>query len=615
MKKRKQEGVNRETGKRMLLAFLGAFGLTLVYFLWAYHTFPFLYDINDDVAMRNVAAGVITGVPDAHLIHIKFVLGKLISGLYKMVPGFDWYGIVMVGNICFSLLILLYRGLEAQKPWLWKMAYIIITLMTFTCLGLRHLVLFQWTVTAGLIGGSGVFLFFTCRGKERIQTLWEESISVLCILLCLCIRDDVFWLVLPVAGVIFWWRYGSFRKGRIPFYLEHKYVPGALLCGLLLILGTEAFAYRSPQWKEFLSYNRDREAIMDYYGIPDYEEDMDFYHSIGMSEEEAVNLHRYSLYLVDGIYSGKMHALAQNAKELYQKANPPGKRLGMGAEKIYESLWEPSVLPLAAFAVSLMIGNWMLYARKREERKLSLVAALSGLFLLYWMYLGYRGRIVDRVVYTLLFLQAFAYLGILMDSLLEKPEENRKCIFEKGNILKFFKERWENPCMAFMVVLSLLVICHGQIKELGEESKGRRDYNQQFLEINRYMAERMENIYFMTTFSIETYTDNFTLRRDFAFTNLLSVGGWHSFSELENEKIRKLGIDGQSMEHAILTEADVYVISLVNVDYMDRYFTGKYGADYQGRKEIDVQTYGDTDFTVYQFRIEENGEDEKHDRL
>ena len=74
MKKRKQEGVNRETGKRMLLAFLGASGLTLVYFLWAYHTFPFLYDINDDVAMRNVAAGVITGVPDAHLIHIKFVL-------------------------------------------------------------------------------------------------------------------------------------------------------------------------------------------------------------------------------------------------------------------------------------------------------------------------------------------------------------------------------------------------------------------------------------------------------------------------------------------------------------------------------------------------------------
>ena len=125
----------------------------------------------------------------------------------------------------------------------------------------------------------------------------------------------------------------------------------------------------------------------------------------------------------------------------------------------------------------------------------------------------------------------------------------------------------------------------------------------------------MENIYFMTTFSIETYTDNFTLRRDFAFTNLLSVGGWHSFSELENEKIRKLGIGGQTMEHAILTEANVYVISLVNVDYMDRYFIGKYGADYQGRKEVDVQTYGDTDFTVYQFRIEENREDEKHDRL
>ena len=59
---------------------------------------------------------------------------------------------------------------------------------------------------------------------------------------------------------------------------------------------------------------------------------------------------------------------------------------------------------------------------------------------------------------------------------------------------------------------------------------GRRDYNLEFLDVNRYMAEHPDNVYFMTTFSIETYTDNFTIKRDFAFSNLLSVGGWHTFS-------------------------------------------------------------------------------------
>ena len=73
----------------------------------------------------------------------------------------------------------------------------------------------------------------------------------------------------------------------------------------------------------------------------------------------------------------------------------------------------------------------------------------------------------------------------------------------------------------------------------------------------------MENVYFMTTFSIETYTDNFTLRRDFDFTNLLSVGGWHTFSPLENEKCGKLGISDPKTD--IVEKDHVYVISLENV--------------------------------------------------
>ena len=87
------------------------------------------------------------------------------------------------------------------------------------------------------------------------------------------------------------------------------------------------------------------------------------------------------------------------------------------------------------------------------------------------------------------------------------------------------------------------------------------------------MAEHMENVYFMTTFSIETYTDNFTIRRDFEFSNLLSVGGWHTFSPLENEKDEKLGIHDPKRD--IAEKENLYVISLENVNlrYMDLYFT------------------------------------------
>ena len=45
------------TKARMAAAFLLAFLITAVYFILVYQSLPFIYDINDDVAMRNVAAG------------------------------------------------------------------------------------------------------------------------------------------------------------------------------------------------------------------------------------------------------------------------------------------------------------------------------------------------------------------------------------------------------------------------------------------------------------------------------------------------------------------------------------------------------------------------------
>ena len=606
----RKKGVKRN----MLLAFLGAVVIAALYFLWAYRKFPFIYDINDDVAMRNVAAGVITGSPDAHLIHIKYVLGLIISGLYRIGPGFDWYGIVMTGIICLSLAILLYRVLVTGRGIWWKLAWVLGILLVFTFLGLKHLIFFQWTVVAGMAGGAGLFLFASSRPVDAFQAWAEEGASVICMLLTLCIRDDVFLLVLPAAAVLFWYRYGSIIGGKLFFRLKHWQTLAALAAGVVCILGVEAFAYRSPEWKEFLAYNKDREAIMDFYGIPGYEEDAKFYDSMGMSEETVVNLHRYSLYLVDDLYSERMHALAENARELYEEEYPPARRLAVGIEKVCENLLDEKILPTAAFACLLSAALWALLQKKKQ---LGLLTVLQLLFGMYWLYLGYRGRVVDRVVYTMLLLQIFTNLGLLFDTETLDDQGGRKvwgtnldagAKKSMGGIGKSIKESWQNVCFFILSAMCLAIICGHQVRELQQMSTERRDYNQQFLEINQYMADRMEHVYFMTTFSIETYTDNFTLRRDFSFTNLLSVGGWHSFSELENEKIDRLELGGQTMEHAILTGEEVYVISLarVNMDYMDRYFTAKYGDAYQGRKLVDTQTYADNTFEVYKFSLKES---------
>ena len=115
--KQPEEVMKKWTGTkgRTLLLMLLSFVITGIYFIFIYQKIPFIYDINDDVAMRNVAAGVITGTPDAHLLHVKYCLGLLIAGMYRIVPGLDWYGITMIGIILLAFSMILYRGLAAER--------------------------------------------------------------------------------------------------------------------------------------------------------------------------------------------------------------------------------------------------------------------------------------------------------------------------------------------------------------------------------------------------------------------------------------------------------------------------------------------------------------------
>ena len=579
------------TKLHVLAALAASFLIMSLYFVFVYQNLPFIYDINDDVAMRNVAAGVITGEPDAHLIFVKYILGLVIAGLYGLLPGLDWYGLVMVGIMLFSFAMILYRGLVSERSVLWKGMYTVLGLLLFTSICLQHLTAFQWTVVGAMAGVSGIYLFHTSETTDRFQSILEEGISVFLLLLCMAVRQSVFLMIFPVTVVCFWWKYGSFAQNRRwPVILKHWGVPVALVAGLLLILGMEGIAYHSNEWRMFLAYNEDRSTIMDYYELKNYGEQAKFYDSLGLSPEEVENLQRYSLYLVEDVYGEKMHLLAENATKTYQKQYSALKRFEMGIEKAYEHLTKESYAPI--HILSLCIGAAVLgLAFGRNKKQFWLGIVISGILTLFWLYLGFKGRIVERVGYSMYLLTIFSMLSIGYRVLVVEHKEGEGR-FVAGSLTAC-------ACL-FLLVLSCMK--WGEVKSY---NTWRRDYNLEFLDVNRYMAEHMENVYFMTTFTIETYTDNFTVKRDFAFSNLLSVGGWHTFSPLENGKAARLGISDPKRD--IVEKDNVYLISLENIGlgYMDRYFESLYGENYQGRTLVDTLDYGERIFEVYHFSTKE----------
>lgn len=582
---------NTGTKTRMGAAFILSLVITGLYFLAVYQEIPIIYDINDDVAMRNAAAGVITGTPDAHLIFMKYILGLVISSLYQQFPGLDWYGLVLIGIMLFSFAMILYRGLVEEKPLWWKAVYTVASLLLFTCVGLQHIASFQWTVAAAMAGASGIYLFYTSQTRDRFQMAAEEGMAVFLLLLCLAVRDSVFLMILPAAGLCFLWKYGSFEKeGRWPFALRHMAVPAALVLGGILIFGVERYAYRSAEWKEFLAYNEDRSTIMDYYELKNYEENAEFYDSLSLSPEEVENLQRYSLYMADDVYSQKMHALAVNAEETYMQQNPVRSRIRMGIEKVWEHLRSPVYAPFSLLTLCLTVLVLALGLGK-SRRQFLLSLCCLGFWALFWLYLGFEGRVVERVVYAMYFLQFLNMMAI----------GYRILVLEEGDREP---QKWRLLPAVFLCLL-LFAPAGRKWKAVEDNSGWRSAYNREFLDVNRYMAQHPENVYFMTTFSIETYTDNFTVRRDFDFTNLLSVGGWHTFSPLEEEKNAKLHITDPKRD--IAEKDNVYVISLENVNlrYLDRYYTSLYGEGYRGRELVDRLDYGAQVFEVYDFTAEE----------
>ena len=306
-----------------------------------------------------------------------------------------------------------------------------------------------------------------------------------------------------------------------------------------------------------------------------------------LSKEEVENLQRYSLYLCDDLYREKMHALAEHVQEEHVREYTTIQRLKDGTKMALEHLFSAQYLPVNLFAY-LGVAIFLILSWLKNKRECALLCLLNLLIGCMWIYLGFKGRIVDRVGYAMFLLQLTGALSIGW-KIMETDDERQ------------IEKPWTKNIILGCTLTLLAVFSVIKWKEVEEKTAWRSSYNKEFLDVNRYMAEHPDNVYFMTTFSIETYTDNFTLRRDFSFSNLLSVGGWHTFSPLENEKCAKLGIGDPKRD--IVEKENVYVISLENVNlrYMDRYYESIYGTAYQGRELVDTLDYGEQSFEVYDF--------------
>ena len=283
--------------------FIGTGILLLVLLIFVGLSFDYYYDLNDDVLMKDIMAGVYTGEPEGHNIQMLWLISAFVSLLYRLVGGLPWYGLFLCFCQYGSLALIAHRSLEFCRTKKGKALLLLMEGLLFVGLFLNHLTAVQYTLVCTLMASAAAFLFMTTDITLPAGKFVRKNMGViLMVALAYLIRSEMLLLVLPMicaAGVIKW---GS--EDRI-FTWEHarKYltVIGAILAGIAVGQVSHMVAYGSYEWQKFTEYFDNRTELYDFQTIPEYEANREFYDSIGLAESERELLSNYNFGLDEKI--------------------------------------------------------------------------------------------------------------------------------------------------------------------------------------------------------------------------------------------------------------------------------------------------------------------------
>ena len=244
-------GHKRLWGKCENWIWTGIFLLALLIFVGL--SFDYYYDLNDDVLMKDILAGVYTGKPEGHNIQMLWLVSAFVSLLYRLAQGFPWYGLFLCFCQYGSLALIAHRSLGFCRTKKVKALLLLTEGLLFAGLYLNHLTAVQYTLVCTLTASVAAFLFMTTDIKLSTgEFIRKNTGAVLLVSLAYLIRSEMLLLVLPMicaAGVIKW---GSEEK---IFIWEHtrKYltVIGAILAGIVIGQVSHRIAYGSEEWQRF----------------------------------------------------------------------------------------------------------------------------------------------------------------------------------------------------------------------------------------------------------------------------------------------------------------------------------------------------------------------------
>ncbi len=552
--------------KDNILDFLLAFIPMLLLFSWILFFWKITYSLHDDNYMISFASGKYLGHPDAHLIYIKYPLSYLLSYLYTAVPSIDWYGCMLITYNMISLFFITFYFIKKQNTLIKKIIVDVAIYIILLSGWFSELVSFTYTTTAALLGVA-MLVIFTLSSNRFI----EQLLTLFLAFICYNLRSEIFIMLLPFCGIIWLYKFLTSKRKEHLFFLISLFI----IIGCSFTINT--LAYSTKDWKDYLEYNENRTLVYDYYydnGVFDYEQNKELYNKLNLTKTECEVMHNYDLSL----YDSELYHIVEILPNHFKLNIPLLSKIKKGYTAItdFKTFMFISIL-LWTFAFLLVLRN------KTKD----ILITMFGFILfdiILWSYLIFRGRLLSRVVCSMILVQLFsALLFIIMST--ERKE----------NILSVLSQK-KKHCLLYitMLILAGLSLFDLQTIRMQWHKNNREASYQDITYIENYCNAHPENNYFIDPEAICERKDNFQLTFNNDYENYIILGDWFGNSPLYNQKLEAEGI--KSVKEAVYSSSNSFVIvrSAKDATYIA-------DASHSGAtlKVIDTIKGGRNGFTVY----------------
>ncbi len=551
--------------------------------------YDYYYDLNDDVLIKDLMAGVYTGEPEGHNIQVLYPLSLAISFVYRILPGMPVYGMFLCLCQFGCLYLLVKRSLSFCRGTGAKICLAGAGGCIVAGLFLEHLVFVQYTVVSGLLSATAAFLFITAKKEALAGGFIRRNMpSVLLAVLAFQLRTEMMELLLPlmcVAGVYRWCMEEKiFTKEN---YKKYFAVFGMILTGMGVSWAWDRAAF-SGSWQPYVDFFNSRTELYDFQGIPPYEGNEELYDRLGMTKSgQAMLLEQYNFGLDDGLDAATLDELVKYQDQAGKASLQMGDRIKESIRSYRYRIFhkEPfgsgrpddypwNYMMILAYAAVLAAGA-VKTAGKGRTAYGSFIRTAGILFFLFavrtalWMFILIRGRDPVRVTHSLYLMELCVLIAMLfMECARDGFDTGREEALRHPSGAGRMFIRYPALITVIFAMAGGLAVPYG-IWGADEESGNRAAANIVYEGMKEYGKAHSGCFYFQDVYSAVSYpfepyagtvySEKIFAGVDNSLANYDIMGGWLVKSPSQRKKLKNFGIS--SMRDGLLYQENVYLMA------------------------------------------------------